>query len=163
MKLSSLFTLFWVLAMQLCYAQSPTKVDPETSPVPAEGVIIQAPEPGIEDGDGTQPQFKAGEPDPNAYIVVDQEPMAINLDQVKMAIGYPSEAKEKEISGKVFVKILLNEEGRYVRHIVLKDPHAILTKAVEAGLPQLQFTPAIKAGKAIPYWMTIPFEFRMFK
>jgi len=51
--------------------------------------------------------------------------------------------------------------GVFVKHVVLKSPHKILTEAVEKELPNLEFTPGIHAGKPIKVWVTIPFDFRL--
>lgn len=106
---------------------------------------------------------KEPDPDPNAFIMVEKEPAPVNMDNIRKLIGYPPTAKEAEIEGKVIVRILVSKEGKYQRHIVVKNPHAILTKAVEAQLKNLEFTPGIQAGKPIKVWVTIPFDFKLLR
>lgn len=77
---------------------------------------------------------------------------------MKNLIGYPPIAKDAEITGKVIVRILVDEDGNYVRHIVLKDPHPILTKSVTDHLSILKFRPAISEGKPVKFWVTMPFQ-----
>jgi protein TonB len=101
--------------------------------------------------------------DPNAFMILDKEPAAVNLDDVKALIGYPDMAKAAEITGKVTVRIQVDREGKYTKHIVLKDPHPILTNAVTSKLPLLKFTPGIQGGKPVKVWITIPFEFKLNK
>ena len=72
-------------------------------------------------------------------------------------------AKEAEIEGKVIVRVQVDKEGKYVKHLVIKDPHPILTKAVTDKINMLSFTPGIQAGKPIKVWVTIPFDFKLLK
>lgn len=117
-------------------------------------------------GEGDEPVEIAApeeDPDPNAFIIAEEEPRPVNMDDIRKLIGYPPMAKEAEIEGKVIVRVLVDKTGKYKKHIVLKDPHPILTKAVETKLTKLQFTPGIQAGKPIKVWVTIPFDFKLLK
>ncbi|MCB9231379.1 MAG: energy transducer TonB [Bacteroidia bacterium] len=118
--------------------------------IDAVGVVeaIEAPEP---------------DPDPNAFIMVEKEPGPVNMDNIKKLIGYPPAAKEAEIEGKVILRILVGKNGKYEKHIVVKNPHPILTKAVEAQIQNLEFTPGIQAGQPIKVWVTIPFDFKLLR
>ncbi len=137
------------------------KVDPGTKDVEGDPNAV----PTIEEGTGTgdQPVEVRDEPDPdiNAFVAVEKEPQPVNIDDIKKRIGYPPLAKEAGIQGKVIVRVLVGKDGKYVKHVVLKSPHKILTEAVEKEIPSLEFTPGIQAGKPIKVWVTIPFDFRL--
>jgi protein TonB len=98
-------------------------------------------------------------PGQNDYILLDEAPTPLNLDEVKALIGYPSPAKDAEIEGKVVVKVCVNESGVMEKYILEEDPHPILSEAVTAQLDQLRFTPAKYQGKAIKCWISLPFDF----
>jgi TonB family protein len=98
---------------------------------------------------------------PNDFVLLEKEPAPINMDELKGMIGYPPIAKESEIQGKVIIRVQIDEKGNYVKHIVIKDPHPILTKAVESKIPNLRFFPGIQNGKPIKVWVTIPFDFKL--
>jgi protein TonB len=100
---------------------------------------------------------------PSDFVLLEKEPAPVNLDQLKGLIGYPPMAKEAEIEGKVIVRVQVDKSGKYVKHIVIKDPHPILTKAVTDKINMLTFTPGIQAGKPIKVWVTIPFDFKLLK
>jgi periplasmic protein TonB len=85
----------------------------------------------------------------------DLEPQPLNLDSVTMLIHHPSICVE----GKLIVRILLDANGKYVKHIVLKTPHQLCTEAVEPFLQYIRFVPATMGGKAVKSWVTIPFKF----
>ncbi len=101
------------------------------------------------------------EPGVKDFILLEKEPQAVNLDDLKKAIGYPPLAVEAEIQGKVLVRVLVDKYGNYVRHIVLKDPHPILTRAVSDKIDMLKMTPGIQSGKPIKVWVTLPFDFKL--
>jgi len=105
--------------------------------------------------------IQAQEPGINEFIYVDQEPAPQNLGELRKAIEYPAEAVEQEIQGTVVARILVNEEGQYVRHELVKDIHPLLSEAVEARLPDLRFTPAMLEGKPLMYWVNLPFPFKL--
>jgi len=108
-------------------------------------------------------QNTEGDPDPYAMSVVDVEPTPTNMNDVRRIIGYPPLAREADIEGKVIVRVLVTEEGSYKKHIVLKDPHPLLTKAVEDKLPEISFSPAVLEGQPVKVWVTIPFDFKLMR
>jgi Gram-negative bacterial TonB protein C-terminal len=89
------------------------------------------------------------------------EPIPINLDELKRVIGYPMLAKEDEIYGDVLAAIKIDSTGHYLEHYLLYSCHPILGDAVEAQLSNLRFVPGKMDGKPRPFWVTIPFNFRM--
>ncbi len=95
----------------------------------------------------------------NAGADVQAQP--VNLEQVKRLIGYPPTALQKQLQGKVIVRIVVDENGDYVKHTVLKNPGQPLTDGVEKQLPKLKFTPAVRAGKPVRLGVTIPFSFKL--
>lgn len=135
---------------------------------------------GLEDKEGTNTGYDFGDIDgkgvedvvvkeeskdigPNEFVLLEKEPAPVNLDDLKKLIGYPPMAKEAEIEGKVIIRVQVDKTGHYVKHIVIKDPHPILTKAVTDKISNLNFTPGIQAGKPIKVWVTIPFDFKLLK
>ena len=98
---------------------------------------------------------------PDTFILLEKEPQAVNLDELGKLIGYPEMAKEAEIEGRVTLRVMVDKMGNYVKHIVLKDPHPILTRAVTEKIHLLKMTPGIQAGKPIKVWVTLPFNFEL--
>jgi protein TonB len=106
----------------------------------------------VEDAEPLPTEFFGGE-----------EPKPVNMDEIKKLIGYPPMAKEAEIQGKVVVRVLVDKTGHYVKHLVLKDPHPLLTKGVTDKLPELKFTPGRQNNQPVKVWVTIPFDFKLVK
>ncbi|MEY3444818.1 MAG: hypothetical protein RLZZ519_3099 [Bacteroidota bacterium] len=99
----------------------------------------------------------------NDFVLLDKAPAPVNLDEIKGQIGYPKKAKEQKIEGKVVVKILLDRQGKYVKHSLYSDPHPDLSSAVTSQIPNLKCTPGMRNGKPVWCWITIPFDFRLIK
>ena len=106
------------------------------------------------------PELATQEPDPNKLDFPQVQPKPLNMDEIIKMIGYPLEVKEAGIEGRVFLKILVDENGNYVRHTLLKSAHPLLIAEVEKYVNQLKFTPAMLNGKAIPFWLNVPFYFK---
>ncbi len=97
----------------------------------------------------------------NEVVIVDQEATPVNLDTLKVMIGYPPAAKAAKIEGKVIIRVMVDEQGNYIQHIVEQDPHPILTEAVVSKIPLLRCSPAIQKSKPIKASITIPIQFRL--
>lgn len=93
------------------------------------------------------------------FVKVDTLPKPKNLEQIYTAIQYPKEAQKNDIQGKVIARILIDTDGTYLKHEILKSDHQLLTKAVEPHLDRLIFTPGYKDGKAVKTWVSLPFNF----
>ncbi|MEZ4826844.1 MAG: TonB family protein [Bacteroidia bacterium] len=136
--------------------------------------LKEVPQVGVESQDGTDEVFFTGEvadeigvPDVivekeigiEDFLVPDEEPQAVNLDDIKKLIGYPTMARDAGIQGMVVVRILVDKKGNYSKHKVIKDVHPILSSAVETHISKLRFTPAIQGKKPIQFWVNVPFNF----
>ncbi len=153
------------------------EIDPEEQTINEQEELKDAPVIALEDqegdddvgfidgdieGEGDIPEVVVEkEPDVNAFIVVEEEPKPVNMGEVKQAIGYPQVARDAGIEGNVVVRVLVDKNGGYRRHIILNGVHPVLEKAVAAQLPKLRFTPAIQGGKPIQFWVNIPFAFKL--
>lgn len=101
------------------------------------------------------------EPDPNAFILLDNEPRILNLDSVFQNIKYPSKAKSNGIEGKVLTKVLIDENGKYIKHIILKSPDQLLSEALNPEIQHLRFGVATQNNQPIKAWVTVPFSFKL--
>jgi TonB family protein len=100
-------------------------------------------------------------PDENKFVFAQEIPKPINLDEVKMAIGYPLLAQEAGIEGSVMVRVLVDKNGKPIRYIITKAGHPILQEAVEKFIDFVVFIPAMQAGKPLRFWVNIPFNFKL--
>jgi len=101
------------------------------------------------------------EPGINEFVFVEVEPQPVNLQEVIQKIGYPEEAVRENIEGNVVVRILVDEQGNYVKHAIVNQAPPALVNAVEAHISEISFTPALQNGKAIKYWKNLRFPFKL--
>ena len=94
-----------------------------------------------------------------AYLNLD--PYPLNMDSVKLSIGYPQIARDAGIEGQVVVREMIDKSGRPTDYRVLRLVHPILSKAVTNQIMDLKFRPAIQDGKPIKFWVNIPFNFKL--
>lgn len=108
-----------------------------------------------------QGSIQNNEPNPNAFVQVEQKPLPLNFTEVRDSISSMRPIfGESAIEGNVVLKVLVDENGNYVKHIVLKQVHPILCKAVESQVNKLRFTPALQEGKPIKFWLVLAFNFK---
>jgi protein TonB len=119
--------------------------------------VIEIPD----EGPGEEPVIESAEPDINAFIFDAEEPKPRNMEDVRKLIGYPEIAKDAGIEGQVVIRVLVDKYGNYSKHKVIKKVHPILAEACEKQVSKLKFTPAIQGGKPIPFWVNIPFKFKL--
>ena len=98
-------------------------------------------------------------PGPRDYIELEREPQLLNQMEVVKLIGRPGVAATEYGIGRVLVRVLVDQEGKYVKHILLRKVHPDLDQAVVEHLPACKFSPGIQGGKPLMCWITIPFAF----
>lgn len=108
------------------------------------------------------PSKKKVEPDP-FEVHLGTMPKPSNLDEIQKLIGYPREAAENGLQGKVDFKVLVDENGEYLKHITLKQTHPIFEKACAKHLKSLKFEPGKMGDQAVKVWVVIPFRFTLSK
>ncbi len=92
---------------------------------------------------------------------VANHPKLLNRDRVMKLIGYPKEAQDQKIKGKVVVKLLVDATGHVIRYQFLGENHALLRDAVQAHVKELLFQPGLEEGKPSEWWVIMPFPFGM--
>ncbi|MDW3650586.1 MAG: M56 family metallopeptidase [Bacteroidia bacterium] len=101
------------------------------------------------------------EPGIDEFIKVNQEPRPINEEDVKKLIGYPRMAIDAYIQGQVVFRVLVDQYGRIQKYQVVNEVHPILVAAVEKHIEKMIFTPAMKEGMPVKFWVNIPFNFKL--
>lgn len=92
---------------------------------------------------------------------VDQQPQAINYQQVKEWIGYPERAYQSGIQGDVTLRVLVDKQGEYLRHEVVNSFHPLLRIPCEVFTQLMVFKPATKEGRAVKCWVEVEYHFEI--
>ncbi|MEM7658307.1 MAG: energy transducer TonB [Bacteroidota bacterium] len=95
----------------------------------------------------------------DSMMEVDQEPKPLNISEVILANGFPQIMLDAGVTGSMIVRVLVDRNGRIIRHQWIRSLHPIWDQHMEQSLPMLRFEPAIKEGKIVPCWVNIPFRF----
>ena len=97
------------------------------------------------------------DPGMNDFIQVEKFP---DMTEAAKPV-YPEEAKKNNITGKVFVKILIDKTGMPTKAIVIKSDSDLFNQsAVDAALKS-KFTPATNKGEAIAVWIVLPYKYQL--
>ena len=100
---------------------------------------------------------KVDDPDINAFIQTEKFPEMIEA----VTPVYPEEAKKNKINGKVYVKVLLDNEGNPKKAIVIKSDNEIFNQSAVDAAMKSKFTPAINNGEPIAVWIVLPYKFSL--
>lgn len=93
------------------------------------------------------------------YDSLDEKPHPINLHQIQKEIGYPQILRDAGVMGGMRFRMLIDEEGKYIRHEWIKELHPIMSAEVAKHIHRLRYTPAVYHGEPVSYWLTIPMHF----
>jgi len=92
---------------------------------------------------------------PADYVPYEKPPEAIKQVPAK----YPPDAKKDNVQGTVWLKTLVDEEGRVAKVDIQKSEAEVLNQAAVDAVKQWLFKPAIMKGKPVAVWVSIPFRF----
>lgn len=95
-------------------------------------------------------------PGSEEFIDYDVEAKAINLDQIKNQIVYPSLAEEAGIDGKSIFRILVAPSGATQKVLCIRH-QALVSDSIKKHLKGLKWIPAHKNGAKVYSWVTLPF------
>lgn len=120
--------------------------------------------PTSETGTGTgapvvQNDVKIEDEDPPDFVAVEKLPELIK--QVKP--DYPEIARRAQVEGTVYVKVLVDKEGKPKKPSIVKSDAEIFNEPALAAAMQCLFLPAIMNNGPVAVWTTIPFHFKLNK
>ncbi|MEZ4847844.1 MAG: hypothetical protein R3B93_04290 [Bacteroidia bacterium] len=98
------------------------------------------------------------EPDIYICLFADEEPRPVNLDQVQNCIDLPAGKFSHPYTDHLTFQILVNKNGNYITHKLIRGKRNRHAKSIENCLSQLKFVPAILHGRPVDCWVNIPFR-----
>ncbi len=129
-----------------------TQAEMSAEPSPAveefgEGGVQVAPDLTIDDE----------EPGMDEFIPLERPPQIVK----RVLPSYPEMAVRAGIEGTVWVKILVDKEGKPKKAVVIKSTTEIFNDAAVEAAMQFLFTPAVMNNGPIKVWVSIPFKFQL--
>ena len=94
------------------------------------------------------------------FISIDVEPQP--LQDIYRLVEYPDEAKKAGLEGRVVLYALIDTSGKVIQVEVENSDNSIFDESARKGMLKVQFTPAMKDGKAVQYWYTMPVLFKLY-
>ncbi len=89
---------------------------------------------------------------------VDQKPRPMHQPQPKL----PPRIVQKQIEGKVLLRLLVDEDGRVERIRVMKaEPKGLFEDSVKEAARQWRYQPAQYQGKPVKTWIEVPMNFKL--
>ena len=99
------------------------------------------------------------DPDPGSFIPVEKQPVPVK----QTAPEYPEIARRAGVEGTVWVKILVDKDGKAKKAIIMKSDAEIFNENALAAAKQWVFTPAMMNNGPVAVWAAIPFRFKLNK
>jgi TonB family protein len=99
------------------------------------------------------------EPDREEYIEVDSPPEPI--DNIARFIVYPELAKRLNVEGKVIIAALVNEQGIVTKTLIDQSSNKMFDQATIDAMTKVKFKPAMRNGKPLKAWYSLPVEYRL--
>jgi len=97
------------------------------------------------------------EPDQNAFIPVEKQPQPIKQPQPR----YPELAQRAGIEGTVWVKILVDKEGKPKKCVIVKSDAEVFDESAKEAAMNSLFTPAVMNNGPVACWVVIPYKFKL--
>jgi protein TonB len=121
---------------------------------------VQAP--AMPTGEGSSAQIQQDikvdeEPAMDAFVPVEKPPVPVK--EVKPA--YPDLAQRAQLEGTVWVKILVDKDGKAKKVAVIKSDNPIFDEPANEAALQWVFTPAIMNNGPVAVWASVPFRFKL--
>ncbi|MFK7922197.1 MAG: energy transducer TonB [Bacteroidia bacterium] len=91
------------------------------------------------------------------------EPKPVNMGDVSRLIGYPVIARDAGVQGNVVVRMLIGRDGIPIDNKVITLISPLLSNEVEFYLMDLRFIAATVNDEPTPFWVNIPFNFKLIK
>lgn len=100
--------------------------------------------------------------DLDAYVVVEEMPRLIGgLSVLQQELRYPEQAREAGIEGRVYVRFVVNEEGRVVEPSVIRGIGGGCDEEALRVVRQAQFEPGKQRGRPVRVQYAIPIVFQL--
>ena len=100
---------------------------------------------------------KDEDPDMNAFTAVEKLPEMVH----SVSPEYPEIAKRAGITGKVFVKVLVDKAGRPKKAVVIKSDSELFNQVAIDAAMKSAFSPALQNQHPIAVWIVLPYRFTL--
>ena len=97
------------------------------------------------------------EPGIDEFVPVEKPPQIVK----RVIPLYPPMAMRAGLEGTVYVKILVDKDGKPKKAVVIKSTTEIFNEAAVDAAMQFIFTPAVMNNGPVKVWVAVPFKFKL--
>jgi periplasmic protein TonB len=97
------------------------------------------------------------EPGMDEFVPVEKPPQIVK----RVVPVYPEMAMRAGMEGTVYVKILVDKDGKPKKAVVIKSTTEIFNDAATEAAMQFLFTPAVMNNGPVKVWVAVPFKFKL--
>lgn len=138
------------------------EVNPEQT-IASQKELSEMPSPTAGSGDGAgqvsvQQDINIDEEPPD-FVPVEKQPVPVK--QVQPV--YPEIARRAGVEGTVWVKILVDKEGKAKKAVIMKSDAEMFNDPALEAAKQWVFTPAMMNNGPVAVWAAVPFRFKLNK
>ena len=139
---------------------SETDEDAPPPPPPAKEKLVKVRE--TEKGEPPPPPPPPPNDEKEAWVDYDSAPEVVGgFGEVAKVLKYPESARKSGITGFVDVTLQIDEEGKVVDSKIKKSLQPDCDKAALEALKSVKWKPALKDGKPVKVWVTVPVMFKL--
>ncbi|PAU94632.1 hypothetical protein CK503_07515 [Aliifodinibius salipaludis] len=113
---------------------------------------------------GMTPSAVFGQGSGEVHTVVDEMPEIIGgLPALYKEIEYPKEAVKNNVSGRVYLQVIVNTDGKAEAPKIIRDIGSGCGEAAVEGITKVDFKPGKQDGKKVKVKYSLPVTFRIDK
>ena len=96
-------------------------------------------------------------PDIDEFVAVDQQPVIVK----RAPVSYPELARKARIEGNVYLKVLVDKDGKAKKAVVFKSDAEVFNEAAIQSALKSTYSAAVSDGKPVASWLVLPFTFKL--
>lgn len=91
------------------------------------------------------------------FVPVDQQPTIVK----RAPTTYPELARTARVEGTVYLKVLVDKEGKPRQVHVFKSDAEVFNEAAKESAMKSTYSPAISDGNPVACWVIVPYQFKL--
>ncbi len=103
-----------------------------------------------------EPESTSSAPPSQPFVAVEKEPKIVKLQAPKL----PESAIRAGLTGRVIVKVLIDEQGKPSQAVILTSSNHVFDECVVNAVMSSKFEPGMMSSGPVQTWMSIPFIFK---
>jgi protein TonB len=93
----------------------------------------------------------------NDFVPVDAQPAVVK----RASTSYPELAKNARIEGNVYLKVLVDKDGKPKKAVVFKSDAEVFNQSAIDSALKSTYTAATSDGNPVACWLVVPYSFKL--